>query len=62
MANWRSRQRTKKSSQTPGKTKGDTCQTNPIKKFFASSPKAYKHLDYDRWHEKFKKAAIGGNK
>ena len=40
-----------KGSQTPGKTKGERCTTDAQKKFFFTSPKAYKHRDYDRWHK-----------
>jgi hypothetical protein len=49
-----------KASRTPGKLKGDHCQTNPVKRFFASSPKAYKHKDYEKWHDEFKRLNLGG--
>lgn len=49
-----------KASQTPGKSKSPTCQTDATKKFFASSPKAYKHKQYGQWHENFK--SINGSK
>lgn len=51
-----------KASRTPGKTKGPNCQTGGHKKFFASSPKAYKHSDYAQWHEHFKAINKGGMK
>lgn len=43
-----------KTSRTPGKLKGEHCQTDAQKKFFASSPKAYKHRQYSQWHALFK--------
>lgn len=49
-----------KASQTPGKLKSETCQTDAQKKFFASSPKAYKHKQYAMWHEGFR--SINGSK
>lgn len=49
-----------KASRTPGKLKNESCQTNPIKRFFACSTKAYKHPQYEVWHEEFKRMNIGG--
>lgn len=40
-------------SRTPGKDKGDSCKTWPDKKYYATSPKAYKERDYKLWHEMF---------
>lgn len=56
------RQKTKgnRGNQTPGKTKGEFCQTNPIKKFFACNPHAVRHPAYGEWHEYFKKVVMGG--
>lgn len=45
-----------KGSQTPGKSKNEWCQKDPIKTFFATNTKAYKHPHYVEWHEKFKRA------
>jgi hypothetical protein len=50
---WRKKNRSNP-SHTPGSSKGEMCQTDPIKKFFASNPKAYKHKDYDVWDAKFR--------
>lgn len=49
---WRRKQRTRlnKGSQTPGKSKGETCKTDPRKKFFFSDPKARNHPQYSEWH------------
>lgn len=52
--------RLNKASRTPGKMKGDHCQTNRVKKFFACNTKAYKHKDYQSWHEEFKRLNLGG--
>jgi hypothetical protein len=52
-AGWR-RKNHSQPSRTPGKLKGDHCQTDPQKKFFASSPKAYKHPQYMQWHNTFR--------
>lgn len=41
-----------KSSQTPGKTKGPTCQTDSMKKFFLCHPHAWKHPQYGEWCRK----------
>jgi hypothetical protein len=41
-------------SRTPGKAKGDRCQTDPTKKYFATSPKAYTHPQYEVWNAKFR--------
>lgn len=49
-----------KGSQTPGKTKGERCMTGKMKKYMACSPKAYKHSQYEKWHEMFKKMNLGG--
>ena len=56
MNNWRANKIAKasKASRTPGKTKGDRCMTNPIKKFFACSSKATKHPQYEQWNDMFK--------
>lgn len=56
------RMRGGRASRTPGKTKGGNCTTDPIKKFFACSPKAYKHPQYNVWNDKFRKANTGGGK
>lgn len=57
MDNWRAKQIAKrtKGSVTPGKTKGPSCQTSPQKKFFFTSPKAYKVPGYEQWHDRAKK-------
>jgi hypothetical protein len=49
---WKSRQKRKAKHANGGNTqkKGDNCQTDGQKKFFLSSPKAYKHRDYAKWH------------
>lgn len=41
-----------KGSRTPGKTKGPTCQTDPMKKFFLTHPHAWKHAQYGEWCNK----------
>lgn len=63
MINWRAKQILKrnKASRTPGKTKGGNCTTDAQKKFFFTSTKAYKHRDYERWHQKAK-ALCSGNR
>jgi hypothetical protein len=38
-------------SSTPGKKKGDTCQADWRKKYYLSSPKAYKDAGYTAYHE-----------
>jgi len=48
-----------KASRTPGKTKGENCQTDPTKKFFASNPKAFRHAQYSTWHAEFKRMNMG---
>lgn len=50
---WRRKNRSQP-SHSPGKDKGERCTTSPMKKFFACSPKAYKHKQYMEWHNKFK--------
>jgi hypothetical protein len=44
-----------KASRTAGKTKGLNCQTDPQKKFYASSPKAFRDPQYNVWHDEFKR-------
>lgn len=39
-------------SQTPGKSKGSTCQADTRKKFFARNAKSYKHPGYGEWCKK----------
>lgn len=58
---WKGKQKTRgnKASRTPGKLKGKNCKTDPIKKFFASNSKAYRHPDYGVWHEEFKRMNSG---
>jgi hypothetical protein len=53
MINWRARKIAKrgKQSQTPGKAKGDRCMTGKIKKFFFSHPHAFRHPQYQIWHD-----------
>ena len=54
---WRRRRIEKlgRGSQTPGKLKGETSQTDPDKKFFLTSPRAVKlHDMYAHWHNKAK--------
>ena len=46
--------RDKKPSRTPGKAKAETCQTDPTKKFWLTSPKAYRRKGYDQWHARAK--------
>lgn len=50
---WKARQWKKgvgyKGSQTPGKSKGDTCKADAMKKFFARRSKSYKHEGYGNW-------------
>lgn len=53
------RRRMGKTSRTPGKSKNENCQTDPVKKFFATSPKAHKHPQYDVWHAEFKRINSG---
>ena len=36
-------------SQTPGKSKGPSCQADKMKKFFAKSARSYKHRQYPQW-------------
>lgn len=62
MVNWRMKQIRKrnKGSQTPGKTKGPSCQTDPTKKFFASNPHAFRDPQYAQWHAEFKRMNMGG--
>jgi hypothetical protein len=50
-APWKSKQfaHGTKSSRTPGKTKGPTCQTDSVKKFFFTHPHAYMHPQYGVW-------------
>lgn len=36
-------------SQTPGKLKGESCKTNPMKSFFAKRGCSYKHPGYSDW-------------
>lgn len=43
-------------SRTPGKSKGENCQTDPTKRFWFSSPKAYLRKGYAQWHQKAKDA------
>lgn len=43
-----------KGSMTPGNKKGENCQTDPIKRFFACSPKAQYHPQYEVWNKKFR--------
>ncbi len=52
MQNWKSKQRRKAKFANGGNTqkKGDNCQTDPQKKFFLCSSKAFRHRDYDSWH------------
>lgn len=45
-----------KASRTPGKSKGENCQTSPRKKFYLTHPHAHR-LDpdgYAEWHRKAK--------
>lgn len=62
MNNWRAKQIRKrnKASQTPGKSKGPTCQTDPIKRFYASHPHAHRDPQYMRWHKRFRDMNLGG--
>ncbi len=50
--NWKSKVHRKAKFANGGNTqkKGENCQTDPQKKFFMCSPKAYKHRDYQKWH------------
>jgi hypothetical protein len=47
--NTRKIEKGKRRSETPGKTKGPTCQTDPMKKFFFCHPHAYMHPQYGEW-------------
>jgi hypothetical protein len=54
---WKSKKnrKLKNANNNPGgQKKGPNCQTDPAKKFFMCNPKAYKHRDYAKWHEKSK--------
>jgi hypothetical protein len=55
----RSKSRGNKASRSPGSSKNEWCQTDPMKRFFACHPKAYKHPQYHKWHDAFKKANTG---
>lgn len=57
--NTRRKLRGSRASRTNGKDKGENCQTDPQKKFFASSPKAHKHPQYNEWNAKFRKINMG---
>lgn len=51
MGTWKSNkiQKKHKGSQTPGKTKGGTCQATAMDRYFAKSSRSYKHPDYGKW-------------
>ncbi len=55
---WKSRQLIKKGkrSQTEGKTKGGTCQTDSVERFFLTHPHAHRlnPRQYSEWHNKAK--------
>jgi hypothetical protein len=52
---WRNRHGKKPSSESVSSGKGEACQTGGLKKWFAVSPKAWRHKDYSMWHAKFKR-------
>ena len=47
-------------SHTPGKAKGATCQADWKKKYYMSSPKAYKDKQYSTYHNLAIKLNYGG--
>lgn len=55
--NWKSRKNRKGKFANGGNTqkKGKNCQTDELKKFFFCNPKAYKHRDYEKYHERAKR-------
>jgi len=63
MGSYRSKilKKRRKGSQTPGKTKGETCKADAMDKFMAKRSRSYKHPLYaqwckkvDRWHNRRK--------
>jgi hypothetical protein len=38
-----------KGSQTPGKTKGESCQADYRKRYYASKSRSYKDIKYGEW-------------
>lgn len=51
----RKKRKATKASQTPGKDKGDHCQTGGQKKYFFTHPHAFRHSDYQKWHNEAKR-------
>lgn len=54
---WRSRKRRKASkgkSEKVGQSQKPGCKTGPLKKFFFCNTKAWRHPQYNVWHEKAK--------
>jgi hypothetical protein len=53
MINWRANiiKKRGKQSQTPGKSKGDRCMTGKMKKYFFCHPHAFRHPQYQVWHD-----------
>lgn len=49
---WRRKNR-RNPSQTSGKSKNERCHNEPVKRYFATNPKAYKHRQYDQWQDTF---------
>ena len=50
MITWTPRNlRHSKGSQTPGKSKQESCQAGVAKKYFAKNSRSYKHPDYSIW-------------
>ena len=61
---WKSKQKRKlrhANNNPGGQKKGPNCQTDPTKKYFYTSPKAFRHPDYASWHEEIKKINKGGS-
>ena len=46
MYNWKSKKNKKPSSSTPGKLKGENCQSDWLKKYYFTSPKAHRTNNY----------------
>lgn len=51
MGNWKSHslKRRTKGSQTPGRTKGASCQADTMKRYYAKSSRSYKDPGYGQW-------------
>ena len=54
---WKSKKNRKQArgSQTPGRTKVESCKAGPLKKYLAKNSRSYKSNQFSQWHEIFNK-------